>query len=248
MPTKRKRVVTGIPGLDPMLNGGLLPGRNILVSGPAGSGKSTFAMHFLQKGVEEKEPSLYVTLEESREKLYADMAEFGIDLKKMEKTKKFFFLGGPIAELHNYMKKVDATSVHLVEEIQEVIKENKIKRIVIDSLNHLTMLSPCEKERRESLAALCNALSGLGVTSLLLSEIHEGEFRLSQHGIEEFVVDGVIVLYHFKQGSKFVPGLSIRKMRGSKHEMDVKPYAITDDGFRVYPNETLFAEGIDMFN
>jgi KaiC/GvpD/RAD55 family RecA-like ATPase len=236
------RTKTGIIGLDKMLNGGFLRGRNILLSGPAGCGKTTFATQFLYNGVMKfNEPSLYVTLEESREKIIEDMAKFGFDLKKAEK-KGFYIIGGPVANLTSGMEKVDAKVSDIIDEIMEVIKEHKIKRVVIDSINLFTMLLEKESKKRRALAALGNMLSSSGCTSILTSETKEGSMALSRYGIEEFVVDGVVVLYLARQGSQFVPGIVIRKMRGTAHEKDIKLYRITDKGIVVYPEETLFTD------
>ncbi len=235
-----ERVKTGIIGLDKMLNGGFLQGRNILLSGPAGTGKTTFAAQFLYNGVMKfKEPSLYVTLEESGDKIFEDMAKFGFNLKKAEK-KGFYVIGGPIANLTSYMEKVDAKVSDIIAEIKEVIEQKKIKRVVIDSINLFTMLLEKESNRRRALAALGNMLSSSGCTSIMTSETKEGSMALSRYGIEEFVVDGVIVLYLARQGPQFVPGVAIRKMRGTAHEKDIKLYRITDKGIVVYPDETLF--------
>jgi KaiC/GvpD/RAD55 family RecA-like ATPase len=236
------RTKTGIIGLDKMLNGGFLRGRNILLSGPAGCGKTTFATQFLYNGVMKfNEPSLYVTLEESREKIIEDMAKFGFDLKKAEK-KGFYIIGGPVANLTSGMEKVDAKVSDIIDEIKEVIAEHKIKRVVVDSINLFTMLLENESKKRRALAALGNMLSSSGCTSILTSETKEGSMALSRYGIEEFVVDGVVVLYLARQGPQFVPGIAIRKMRGTAHEKDIKLYRITDKGIVVYPEETLFTE------
>ncbi len=236
-----EKVPTGIKGLDVMLKGGLVEGRNFLLSGPAGSGKSTIAMQFAYNGARQyKESSLYVTLEESKEKLIVDMAKFGFDLKEVEKKGKFYLIGGPMAKLTSYMQKVDANVMHMISEIEEVIKEKKIKRVVIDSVNLLTMLLKNDDERRKVLAALANTLSSLGCTSILTSETEEGTMKLSRYGIEEFIVDGVIVLYLVRQGSRFVPGVVVRKMRGSDHDKEIRVYNITGKGIVVYPTETMF--------
>ena len=236
------RTKTGIIGLDKMLNGGFLRGRNILLSGPAGCGKTTFATQFLYNGVMKfNEPSLYVTLEESREKIIEDMAKFGFDLKKAEK-KGFYIIGGPVANLTSGMEKVDAKVSDIIDEIKEVIAEHKIKRVVVDSINLFTMLLENESKKRRALAALGNMLSSSGCTSILTSETKEGSMALSRYGIEEFVVDGVVVLYLARKGPQFVPGIAIRKMRGTAHEKDIKLYRITDKGIVVYPEETLFTE------
>jgi len=237
---EKNRVKTNIDGFDTMLKGGLLSGRNILLSGPCGSGKTIFAMQFAYNGALQGENTLYVTLEESKEKLYEDMLKFGFDLKKVEEEGKFLIIGGPIASIHSYMEKVDADINNLIKEIEEVVKENNIKRVVIDSVNLLTMLLETEEERRKALASLSNTLSSLGCTAIFTSETKEGSMDLSRYGMEEFVVDGVIVLYLVRQGSRFVPGIAIRKMRGSDHDKEIRVFRITDKGIVVYPEETMF--------
>ncbi|MBD3249147.1 AAA family ATPase [Candidatus Woesearchaeota archaeon] len=235
------KMFTGIGGLDKMLKGGIVQGRNILLSGPCGSGKSTLSMQFLYNGaMKYGEPGLYITLEETKEKFYADMSEFGMDLHEAEKTGRFTLIGGPIAGLRGYMDRVDASIKNLTEEIEEVVKEKKIKRVVIDSVNLLTMLSKDEDERRKALAMISNSLSSLGCTSFFISETKEGSMDLSRYGIEEFVVDGVIVLYLVRQRNKFIPGITVRKMRGTNHDKEIRYYQITNKGVEVYPQETVF--------
>ncbi len=118
------KVLTGVEGLDKMLIGGIVKGRNVLLSGPCGSGKSTLAMQFLYNGaMKYNENGLYITLEEAREKMYEDMAKFGMDLRKAEKKGKLVLIGGPIANIKGYMEKVDACVKDIVGEIQEVVKE-----------------------------------------------------------------------------------------------------------------------------
>lgn len=236
------RIRTGIEGLDIMLKGGFIKGRNFLLSGPSGSGKSTLAIHFVYEGVLNKEKVLYLTLEESKEKITEDMSKFGFDLKKAEKEGNFIFLGGPIAKVTSAMQKVDATIDNIINEIEIVVKERKIQRVVVDSINLLTMLVENESGRRKALATLSNTLSSLGCTSILISETEEGTMKLSRYGIEEFVVDGVIVLYLVRQGSIFVPGIAIRKLRGSDHDKEIRVFKITNKGIVVYPQETMFGK------
>jgi KaiC/GvpD/RAD55 family RecA-like ATPase len=235
------RVKTSIDGLDKMLKGGFLPGRNILLSGPCGSGKTTISMQFVCNGaIKYKEKSLYVTLEEKKDKIIQDMSKLGLDVKKAEKEGNLIIIGGPIARLNTYMHKVDANIDDIIKEIEEVVKQNGIKRVAIDSINLLTMLLQTDEEKRLALASLCNTLSSLGCTTILTSETKEHSMDLSRYGMEEFVVDGVIVLYLVRQGSKLVPGVIIRKMRGTNHDKEIRYYQITDKGVIVYPEETMF--------
>ena len=138
------------------------------------------------------------------------------------------------------MRKLDANAEHIILEIEDIIRKKKIKRVVIDSINLLTMIPKMLEEKREMLAKLCNMLSSLGCTSLLLSETRDEDRRISEFGIEEYIVDGVVVLYHLKQGTRFVPGIAIRKLRGSSHDHDIRPYDITAHGLIVYPEEVMF--------
>ena len=239
-PPGEARVKTGIEGLDLMLKGGFLKGRNILLSGPSGSGKSTLALQFVYEGSFNGEKTLYVTLEENKEKLTEDMKKLGFDLESLRDNENLVLLGGPIAKLTTTMKKVDADIYNIIGEIEEIVKEKNITRVVIDSINLLTMLVDEESERRKSLAALSNTLSSLGCTSILISETEEGTMKLSRYGIEEFIVDGVVVLYLVRQGSRFVPGIVIRKMRGSDHDKEIRVFKITNKGIIVYPQETMF--------
>ena len=238
-----KRVPTGIPGLDKMLFGGFLEGRNILVSGPCGAGKTIFGIQFLYNGaVKYNEPGLYVTLEETKQKIFDDCAALGFNLPVLERQNKFYVIGGPIAKIKYYMDKVDAKARHIINEIGEVVKDKNVKRVVIDSLNLLTILASSDEERRRIIASLCNMLSSLKCTSLLISETEEGSMKLSRYGMEEFVVDGVVVLYLVRQGSRFISGIAIRKMRGTDHDKEIRVYRIGQGGIVVYPNETMFGE------
>jgi KaiC/GvpD/RAD55 family RecA-like ATPase len=240
---KDSRIKTSIEGLDKMLNGGFLPGRNILLSGPCGSGKTTMSMQFVCNGaMKYNEKSLYVTLEEKKDKVISDMMKLGINVEKSIIDGNLFVIGGPIASLNSYMHKVDANIDNIINEIEEVVRQNNIKRVAIDSINLMTMLLQTDEEKRLALASLCNTLSSLGCTSILISETKEHSMELSRYGMEEFVVDGVIVLYLVRQGQRFIPGIVVRKMRGINHDKEIKYYKITDKGVIVYPEETLFAD------
>jgi len=92
--TEPKVIPTGIPGFDQMVNGGFKPRSVNIIVGGAGSGKTIFAAMFLLNGlIKYGEAGVYITFEEKKEKFYKEMACFGYDLEKLEKTGKFVFLG-----------------------------------------------------------------------------------------------------------------------------------------------------------
>jgi KaiC/GvpD/RAD55 family RecA-like ATPase len=232
-----KRVGTGILGLDELLKGGLPAGRNILVSGCCGTGKTTLAIQFIYEGIRQFiEPGVFVTLEESKERIYENMLNYGWDLGELEKNNYLRVVGGPLGTLSGYTDKFNAGIGDLVGQIADAVGDIGAKRLAVDSLDLLTMLFPTEAERRTELVRFCNTIGKIGCTCLLTSEVKENTTDLSGYGIAEYVVDGVIVLYLQRMTSSFVQGIGVRKMRGVDHVKEVKAYEITSEGIRVYPN------------
>src|ERR1700733_12173570 len=78
------RAKTGVPGLDDILKGGLIPHRLYLVDGDPGSGKTTLALQFLMEGIKQGEKCLYITLSETKEELAAGAASHGWSLDGIE--------------------------------------------------------------------------------------------------------------------------------------------------------------------
>ena len=87
-----KRVPTGVSRLDPLIEGGFENGSTNLLIGSSGTGKSIFATQFLKAGMDKGEKCLYVTFEERKEEVYANMLEFGWNLEEYEKKGLFTFL------------------------------------------------------------------------------------------------------------------------------------------------------------
>ena len=95
---------------------------------------------------------------------------------------------------------------------------------------------------RQEIQEIIDMLEELGCTSLILTEMPGGREGLSTFGVEEFLLQGVIVIYNTKKGSKRVRGLEVLKMRGRKHSDKICLMEMTDKGIVVYPEESLFSE------
>ena len=228
-------VDTGIVGLDSMLGGGLLPGRVVLVSGASGTGKTTLAMQFVLSGARQKEQGVFITLEQSKDKLVHDMAAVGFDITKSDGH--ITLVGGSLSDVMRFQSITRANWKDFLVEIEEIVKHAKAKRVAIDSVNLFLMLFREDDERRQALLALANMLSKMGCTALLTCEVREGTKDISWYGFEEFVVDGVITLYSMMQESSFLQGITVRKMRGLDHMKNIAPYKITGKGIVVYPDQ-----------
>ena len=234
MRTDAERVSTGMPGLDELLNGGVPKGRVILVSGASGTGKTTFGMQFLYNSALEGEPCLFITLEESKDKIMEDMKGVGMDITGIE---GFHVAGGSVADMLYMSKKSGAGLNDFLMEIKGMVEKTGSKRVVIDSVNLFLMLFETDEERRRALLSLSKLLGQLGCTALLTCEVKENTLDISWYGFEEFVVDGVITLYNIREKSSFLQGIAVRKMRGVNHRKTIAPYKITDKGIVVYTDQ-----------
>jgi|GEM_PF-453426 len=229
MPDKIK---TGIRGLDDILGGGLPKDSIVLLSGTCGTGKSIFGMNFLIEGAMKNEPGIYISLEESPESNIHQMKLFGWPVDDLIKNKKLMILQ---PELYNF----DA----LLTTIEDSIDRIKAKRLVIDAISIIGMYFEDPYKVRKSILQLGSLLKKMRCTTIAIDEVREGQSSLSAYGVEEFVVDGVIVLYLIKRSNIYLRAAVIRKMRGVNHSTKIHPMEIkSPGGIIIYPSQELFEE------
>ena len=247
-------VPTGVPGLDELVSGGFPRGRVILVIGGPGTGKTVLTTQFLYKGIADfNENGIIVSLDEGKNHFYSEMLNFGWDFKKAEEEGKFAFVDATrlsrVAMLKEKMMKTETCSLRgksleidkLIEELQAKIKQINAKRVVIDSLAALFYRFTDSTERRTAGVDLIEALSDLGVTVLVTTE-------LSKLGIErnisdeEFLVHGVVIMQTLFIGGTTSRGLQVEKMRGVSVNPNLVPYTIDKTGIEVFPTMSIFRE------
>jgi circadian clock protein KaiC len=240
-----ERVPIGIDGLDKMLNDGLPTGRCILVCGGPGSGKTVLSMQFLRYGaVQCNEPGLYVSLDEDITRLKEEMAGFGWDLEKLEEKGKLAIVdASPIRHIPKEVKvgdlwvgKRNFSSLSLIEIVKKNVEKINAKRVVIDPITALTLQYPDISERRTAILDLFEALSNLGTTNLITTELRNVTLKREIRA-EEFLAHGVIVLHIFVSDKEIVRGIQIEKMRGIAHDDQIRPYKITENGIEVFSQE-----------
>lgn len=215
--SKVERIKTGIPGLDKLIQGGFVKGSANLVCGGTGAGKTIFCLQYLWEGLKNDEPVVYITLEESANEIKKDALVFGWDFEKYEKERKFKIIEKNVFEDTN----LDFFG----------IDELKAKRVVIDSVSLLSLVIEDKASMRNKLFELIKSLKERDVTVLLTSEIIGKS--LSRLGVEEFLVDGVIVLRFTPIGTEAGRSLFIRKMRRTNQSEDIYPIEIGKKGLRV---------------
>jgi len=237
-----ERVESGIPGLDELLRGGI-PRRNVvLLSGGPGTGKSIFGQQFLYYGLLRRSPGILVALEEHPVQIRINMSQFGWDVREFEAKGLFaivdaFTAGiGEAAKHERYVVRA-VDDVHaLIDVLRRAIKEIGAERVVVDSVSTLYMTKPAMA--RGTVMLLKRVLSGLGCTSILVSQVSVTERGFGGPGVEH-AADGIIRLDLDEINGRLYRSILIYKMRGTAHSMMRHPFDITDKGIVIYPNKTL---------
>jgi len=220
---KMDRVPSGVPGLDELIEGGFVPNSVVMVAGEAGTGKTIFCTQYIWNALCMGDNGVYVTLQQTADEIRNDVALFGRDFRRAEEMNQCRIV---------FIEPQDIKKI--IETILRNVKEIKAKRVAIDSISMICEYADKRRDVRYNLGYLFRQLKKMGVTTLTSSEVEEGSTLLSRYGIEEFLVDGVIIL---RCGVDVVGGkprsLYIKKIRRTKHDLNTHPFEITERGVKV---------------
>jgi len=247
--------LTGIPGLDDMLGGGIPTGHAISVFGGPGAGKTTFSLQFLYNGATlYDEPGIYVSLDESICDIKRNVEAFGWDFEKLEKKQKMVFLDASFFKRISDVVKVPEDEKKdekrysissLRNLIDDTIQEMDAKRVVVDPMSTLIFQYPEPNERRLAVIDLITTLrSRPNCTSLIVMDLRTSTME-REYQIEEFLTQGTIILQTLVQPEVGLARVGlIEKMRGSEHDTQPHPYLITKQGITIFPKEKVYATTI----
>ncbi len=232
------RVRTGIDGLDEMLGGGFPAGHVILVTGLPGTGKTCLGLQFLLAGAAVGEKGVFLSLEEDTPQLLESARQFRwpVDASVDKGLLKVVRLD----------PRETRQSLHRVQgDLGKELATMGAKRIVVDSVSLLNMLSDDEAGRRATLFALAGACRQAGATTLLTAEADPRHPEVSRDGLSEYVSDGVVLLGYSTAADGHRVGLALRilKMRRTPHARTVQPYAIGPTGLVVDAKAVDFGAG-----
>lgn len=252
-PEENLRTKTGIQGLDAALNGGFPQGNIVLLSGGAGTGKSTFCLQYLINGaVLFGERGLYISTEQTKEELFKQANGFGWKLADLEQKNLMKIIYFDITGGDSFLEKMAA-----------FIQAFQPKRLVIDSLTTLTdslLVSGISDDKGFSMVQIAETVNPIPrteqivqknilyrlfkevkkykLTTFLTTEMPEDQKTLSADGVSEFIADGVITLYYLGVGSSEFRSMQIRKMRYTGHKKDIISYEI-ESGINIKQENTI---------
>lgn len=226
-PSKETEYISsGIEGLDALLQNGFSRGRALILSGVSGTGKTTLALQFLIYGAKQGQKGLFISFEETKDRIHRMMKGFGWDLDKLGKK-------GLIRVI--YIAQTDIQVEKNLENIIQEFKEFQPVRFVVDSFSvflHKVTDPAVQRDKAFQFVTLIQKHNSVG---LLISDIAAGdEKKLSRFGVEETVVDGTIVLSSELSGHKRKRYIEVYKLRASKHVSGRHRMEITPSGIEVF--------------
>jgi circadian clock protein KaiC len=234
-----ERCATGIEGLDNILDGGIPRGNMILVAGSVGTGKTTFSLEFLVRGAERGERSLFLSVTEASDKLIQNLSTFEFFRKDLIEDGSLVFVDLPAIydKLGLEHEELTADEIDiLIRTIRELVESLGVKRLVLDSLTSVCYRIRRDERIRDFMLRLGQALTDQGCTSLLVSEIGPQAGRYSLHGVEEAIVDGVVLLWNTRRQGDILRVLQVVKMRGTAHSRAQYVIELTPIGMLMAPH------------
>jgi circadian clock protein KaiC len=216
-----ERVSSGIPRLDAMLGGaGFFRGSSILVSGTAGSGKTTIAAHFADAACKRGERCLYLAFEESRDQIVRNMRSVGIDLTR-HLDSGHLLIEAARPSLHGL-------EMHLAQ-IHRLIGTFAPQAIVIDPISNLGYASG-RLDISAMLLRLIDFLKSKGITAMLVNLAVSGtSVEATEAGVSS-LIDTWLVLRDVEAGGERNRGLYVIKSRGMQHSNQIREFLITSNG------------------
>jgi circadian clock protein KaiC len=227
------RAQTGVPGLDAVLCGGLIPERFYLLDGNPGAGKTTLALQFLLEGVRRGDKCTYITLSETRKELEAGARAHGWTLDGIE----FIELIPDQDALGSdeQLTMLPPSEVDLGEIVRKVLAAVELSgpaRLIFDSLSEFRLLAQNSLRYRRHILALKQFLHGQHCTALLIDDRTAEGPDLQLHSIAH----GVIALESSTPAyGQMRRELQVRKFRGSDFLTGFHDFTLCRGGITVYP-------------
>ncbi|WP_336485307.1 ATPase domain-containing protein [Methylobacterium nigriterrae] len=220
----RDRLVSGIGELDALLGGGIEKGSSTLILGPAGTGKSLFAIQYVLAAAARAERAAMFVFDEELGLLFERTRRMGFDLEGLRDAGQLM------------IEQVDAAELspgEFAHKVRGLVDENAVKTVVVDSLNGYQAAMPEEKSLVLHVHELLQYLNRQGATTFL---------TVAQHGLVgdmqapvdvTYLADTVILLRYFEALGRVRRAISVVKKRAGAHEDTIREYRIGGSGLSI---------------
>jgi circadian clock protein KaiC len=216
-----ERISTGIERLDTMLGGkGYFRGGSVLVSGTAGTGKTSVVAHFADAACRRGERCLYFAFEESESQVVRNMRSIGLDLGK--------WLKKGLLKFHAERPTLYGLEAHLAA-MYKVISEFKPSAVVVDPISNLGSVAK-ESDIKSMLTRLLDQLKVDNITTVFTSLTSNGSSLESTSIGMSSLADTWLLLRDIELGGERNRGMYVLKSRGMAHSNQIREFLLTNNG------------------
>ena len=217
------RISAGIERLDNMLDGfGYYRGSSILISGTAGTGKTSFANHFVEAACRRGERCVYFAFEESPSQIVRNMHSIGIDLEP--------WIDNGMLLIRSMRPMAFGLEMHLVDMLRHIDKFQP-KVVVFDPISNLINVGVIE-DIKSMLTRLIDYMKTKEITTICTSLVDIEDEGQTGQGVSS-LMDTWIKLRMFETDGERNRGISVIKSRGMKHSNQIREYLLTDTGMQI---------------
>jgi circadian clock protein KaiC len=220
----RERVSSGLPALDEMLGGkGYYRASTVLLTGTAGTGKTTLAAHFVDGACARGEKCLYFLFEESPQQMLRNMASSGIDLKR--------WVDRGLLEFHAARPNRHGLETHLLE-MHHAVETFDPDVVVVDPITNLLAVGT-HTDVRSMLTRLIDFLKTRGITAMFASLTGGGDEAEATGALISSLMDSWVLVATEIKGSRRARKLYVLKSRGMPHSDEVREFRFTSHGIEL---------------
>ena len=217
-------VSSGNAELDELVAGGPLRGTTMLITGPAGTGKTTIALQYLHAACRRHEPCAIFEFDERIGTMFTRAKALGIDL------------GGHIARGHLRVQQVDPAELspgEFAAKVQRAVERGGVRLLVIDSLNGYLAAMPQEQQLILQLHELLSYLNQKGVLTILINPLHGLVGSMTGTLDVSYIADTVMLMRYFEAEGRIRKALSVLKNRSGAHEDTIRELRIDAHGIQL---------------
>ncbi len=239
---------TGIDDLDEILQGGVPLGSSVLISGASGTGKTTTCFEIMCRAASDGEPGVIFLTSETPDRAIANLGPYDFFSKSLVDDGKLIIKDMGETYKHLGIEHPDTglsleDGNKLLGAIEEAVDDAGAKRLAIDSLTSVLASFDNEGRVRSFLKQMVRTFTAKGITLYLTSELAPESASYSSMGIEDTIVDGVILLSNLESRGDLLRSLQIIKMRGAEHSRSRFVMDLTEYGIIIVPVLKSYTKG-----